>query len=72
MPYILSLERIGMEKGAIRQLVRVLKFRFGTVPDTVERMLQQLDLVRLEDAIDFALSSDSLETFCEAVGLQPA
>ena len=48
-----------------------LEFRFGTVPDAVERMLQQLDLVRLEDAIDFALSSDSLETFCEATGLQP-
>ena len=48
-----------------------LEFRFGTVPDAVERMLQQLDLVRLEDGIDFALSSDSLETFCEATGLQP-
>jgi Uma2 family endonuclease len=53
----------GLRQGAIRQLLRLLTTRFGTVPADVEQGLQSLDLNQLEDLVEVTLSVDSLEQF---------
>jgi Uma2 family endonuclease len=53
----------GLRQGAIRQLLRLLTTRFGTVPPDVEQGLQSLNLNQLEDLVEVALSVNSLEQF---------
>ena len=53
----------GLQQGAIRQLLRLLTARFGTIPPDVEQSLQALDVNQLEDLVEVALSVDSLEQF---------
>ncbi|MDV2998250.1 MAG: hypothetical protein N4J56_007955 [Chroococcidiopsis sp. SAG 2025] len=53
----------GLQQGALRQLLRLLATRFGTVPPSVEQDLQALDGDRLEELVDVALAVDSLEQF---------
>jgi hypothetical protein len=47
----------------MRQLLRLLTTRFGTVTPEVELLLQALDVNQLEDLVEVALSVDSLEQF---------
>jgi hypothetical protein len=53
----------GFRQGAIRQLLRLLTTRFGTVPPDVEQGLQSLNLNQLEEGVEVALSVNSLEQF---------
>lgn len=53
----------GLRQGALRQLLRLLTTRFGTVPTNVEQGLQALDVNQLEELVDVALAVDSLEQF---------
>lgn len=53
----------GLKQGVMRQLLRLLTTRFGTVPPNVEQSLQALDVNQLEDLVEVALSVDSLEQF---------
>jgi Uma2 family endonuclease len=53
----------GLQQGAIRQLLRLLTARFGTIPLDVEQSLQALNVNQLEDLVEVALSVDSLEQF---------
>ncbi|HAG85769.1 MAG TPA: hypothetical protein DCL61_32675 [Cyanobacteria bacterium UBA12227] len=53
----------GFQQGAIRQLLRVLTLRFGTVPPDLEQNLQALDVNQLEDLVEVALAVESLEQF---------
>ena len=53
----------GLQQGAMRQLLRLLTTRFGTVTPEVELLLQALDVNQLEDLVEVALSVDSLEQF---------
>lgn len=53
----------GLQQGALRQLLRLLATRFGTVPPEVEQDLQALNVNQLEELVDVALAVDSLEQF---------
>jgi hypothetical protein len=76
MPYITSVERIGMEKGIEkgmeRGLVRMLQLRFGIIPDSLLKRLQGLDVPRLEELMGVAMQADSLGAFAQALELEPA
>ncbi len=47
----------------MRQLLRLLSARFGTVPPDVELMMQAKDVNQLGDLMEVAHSVDSLEQF---------
>jgi Uma2 family endonuclease len=53
----------GLQQGALRPLLRLLRTRFGEVPPEVENQLQELDVNQLEDLVDVAMTVDSLEQF---------
>lgn len=53
----------GLQQGALRQLLRLLTKRFGTIPPDVEQGLQAFDVNQLEELVDVALAADSLEQF---------
>ena len=72
MPYITSVERMGMEKGVQRAVVRMLQLRFGAIPAALLRRLEKLEVSRLEELMGPALQADSLEGFSQALELQPA
>ena len=71
MPYVTSVERIGIKKGrqegaqqqALKSIIRILERRFETVSVTVQRRLQGLTTEQLELLIDTALSVESLKAF---------
>jgi len=54
---------IAQQQGALRQLLRLLATRFGTVPPDIEQRLQVLDINQLEDLVEVALAVNSLEQF---------
>lgn len=56
-------EQQGLRQGALRQLLRLLATRFGTVPSNVEQGLRSLDVNQLEELVDVALAADSIEQF---------
>ena len=56
-------EQQGLRQGALRQLLRLLATRFGTVSPDVEQSLRSLDVNQLEELVDVALAVDSLEQF---------
>ena len=56
-------EQQGWQQGALRQLLRLLATRFGTVSPDVEQSLRSLDVNQLEELVDVALAVDSLEQF---------
>jgi len=78
MPYVSSVERIGIKKGwqdglqeGLKQererlvglVVKVLQNRFGPIPSKLEARLHQLSLEQLTTAFDGALQSESLKLF---------
>ena len=68
MPYITSVERIGIEKGRAEGLrlaiAGVLETRFGEVPQTVGEQLQGIvDEAQLKALCNMAASTESLEAF---------
>ncbi len=76
MPYVTSVERIGIEKGiqqGIRQgsltearemVLQALKVRFGAVPPDVEMAIKQIEVNEtLKELHSRAILCDSLETF---------
>jgi Domain of unknown function (DUF4351) len=71
MPYITSVERIGIQKGlqqglqqgAVLQLVKLLQLRFTAVPAEIQAQLQNLNVEQLGELLAVALSANSLEQF---------
>jgi Domain of unknown function (DUF4351) len=73
MPYVTSIERIGIQKGlkqgleqgsrqeAVRLLTLILRQRFVDLPEEVETRLQQLGVEQLESLALGSLTVDSLE-----------
>ena len=58
----------AQQQGALRQLLRLLKTRFGTVPPEIEQPLQTLNINQLEDLVEVALTVDSVEQFVSRLG----
>jgi len=75
MPYITTIERMGIEQGleqglqqgSCRQLLRVLRGRFGEVAEAVREKLAKLNVEQLDAMTDKALSAQSLEEFIAAL-----
>lgn len=83
MPYITTIERMGIEQGlhqglqqglhqglqqgSIRQLLRILRGRFGESADIASESLKKLSLEQLEELADKVISVQSLEEFIAAV-----
>ena len=72
MPYVTSVERIGMERGlqqgAQQTLLEILDERFGELPDTVSAAIHQIqDLAQLRLLHRQAIRSASLEEFQRAL-----
>ena len=69
MPYVTSVERIGMEKG--RQegegllLRRLLTQKFGPLPPDIEAKLTSASIAELEAWSDRLLAADSLGSIFE-------
>ncbi len=75
MPYISSVERIGLAKGleqgrqqeALRMLLRLMEGRFGPIPSSLQAQLQELTVVQLEELLDSVLTAASLEQLAESL-----
>ena len=66
MPYITSVERIGMEKGRREALVDILEARFGELPKTVLRRIAELsDLEKFRELSRLAATVEDLKGFEE-------
>lgn len=48
MPYVTSVERIGIEQGEMILLRRMLTKRFGELPEAIEMRLSQASIADLE------------------------
>ena len=57
----------GFRKGMVHQLLRLLTYRFGPVPVSVEDKLQRLSTAQLENLLQDALDVSSLEEFTERI-----
>ncbi|NJM46520.1 MAG: DUF4351 domain-containing protein [Alkalinema sp. RU_4_3] len=62
MPYITSVEQIGMEKGERLLVLRLLKHKFGELPDLTLQQINALSIKKLgalgEALLDFAVIDD--------------
>ena len=62
MPYISTVERIGMEKGSQDDLIELLKEKFGSVDTEHQKKIRNCqDLDKLKNAIRKVLTINSLE-----------
>jgi hypothetical protein len=68
MPYINSVEEIGFERGVRSLILRVLKHRFGSIPDRTIDRVNKLSITRLESLgealLDFS-EIDDLTTWLD-------
>ena len=71
MPYITTIERLGIEQGLqqglLQSLQRVLLKRSGELPEVVHKRLLKLSAAQLDLLTDTALSAQSLEEFIAAL-----
>ncbi len=58
----------ALQQGAFRQLLRVLTLRFGEIPVEVEKRLEQLSVEQLENLIEIAFTTESLDNFLAQLG----
>jgi hypothetical protein len=68
MAYVTSYERLGMLEGRRATLLRVIRARFGVVPDALEKGIATADretLDQLTDRVSTAASLDELLTDTE-------
>ena len=52
MPYVTSVERIGVEQGKRQAVLQVAQARFGAVPETLERQVMAADPAELDALLD--------------------
>ncbi|MBD2727763.1 Rpn family recombination-promoting nuclease/putative transposase [Nostoc sp. FACHB-892] len=55
--------QLGLQQGVQRQLIRVLRRRFGEIPHEVEARLEGESVERLENLMDSAIAVHSLDEF---------
>lgn len=61
MPYITSIERIGIREGQRDVLQRLIRARFGQVPETIATQLAEADQETLERFADRLATASSLD-----------
>lgn len=62
-PWYQEIEQRGIQQGARQQLIRVLRRRFGELPQELEARLQGQSVEQLETLMDSAIAVNSLEEF---------
>lgn len=55
--------QLGLQQGARQQLIRVLRRRFGQIPQELEARLEGESVEQLESLMDSAIAVNSLEEF---------
>ena len=64
MPYITSVERLGMQRGEAVLVLRLLNRRLGQISESVSEQIRQLPVEQLEDLgealLDFENEGDLL------------
>ncbi len=69
MPYITSLERMGMEKGMRESVIDALEIRFENVPsELVDEISQIQDTSLLKNLLRQAITLDSISDFQDYLG----
>jgi hypothetical protein len=64
MPYITSVERIGIRKGQQRSILRILEVRFENIPQKLREAIGKIDNIEvLETLLVQAVTTQSLEAF---------
>ncbi|MDZ8026795.1 MAG: DUF4351 domain-containing protein [Nostoc sp. DedQUE11] len=58
-----EIEQRGIKQGVLRQLIRVLRRRFGEIPREVGVRLEGESVEKLESLMDSAIAVNSLEEF---------
>ena len=61
MPYITSVEEIGYERGERTLILRMLKHKFGEIPDRTIDRINKLALTRLESLGEALLDFSAIE-----------
>jgi Domain of unknown function (DUF4351) len=61
MPYITSVEEIGFERGVRSLILRVLKHKFGSIPDRTIAQINKLSITRLESLGEALLDFSAIE-----------
>jgi Domain of unknown function (DUF4351) len=61
MPYITSVEEIGFERGVRSLILRVLKHKFGSIPDRTIDRINKLSITRLESLGEALLDFSAIE-----------
>lgn len=59
--------QLGLQQGVQRQLIRVLRRRFGEIPHEVEARLEGESVEKLETLMDSAIAVNSLEEFIRSL-----
>ena len=68
MPYITSVERIGIRKGRQQMVMEELAERFGEVPSLISDAIHQIeDSDQLRALMHLAIQSGSLEEFQQSL-----
>jgi predicted transposase YdaD len=55
----------GLQQGGRQQLIRVLRRRFGEIPQEVEARLESESVEQLETLMDSAIAVSSLDEFVQ-------
>jgi predicted transcriptional regulator len=61
MPYITSVEEIGFERGVRSLILRVLKHKFGSIPDRTIDRIKSLSIPKIESLSKALLDFTSIE-----------
>ena len=61
MPYVTSVERIGMEKGSVSLLCQLIAKRFQVAAETARPMFEGLNVEAIEDLGKRFLDAKSLD-----------
>jgi len=68
MPYITSVERIGIRKGQQGAIIRILEVRFENIPQKLRELIGKIEALEvLETLLVQAVTTQSLDTFQSVV-----
>jgi len=64
MPYITSVERIGIRKGQQGAIIRILEVRFENIPQGLRELIGKIEALEvLETLLVQTVTTQSLDTF---------
>lgn len=75
MPYVTTIERMGIEQGlqqglqqgSCRQLLRILRGRFGEAAEELREEITKLNVEQIDAVTDKAIAAQSLEEVIAAL-----